>query len=203
MYPNENQQPTVPLDYLNQIAPKSATKAGLLKNKPILFGIIAVIVLLVVIIIGSLSTGGTNSTELLAARLSSIESVAKDATANIKNNQLLSYNSNLKIFITNTISEITPSLAASNINIDKLSDSVVNKESNTDLLEILENARLDGTYDRTYAREMSYKLETTLALMKQVYSKTSNKSLKTALEDAYNNLIPTLKQFADFNAVNS
>ena len=76
-------------------------------------------------------------------------------------------------------------------------------ESNEKILAKLEDARLNAIYDRSYARELSYQLETTMSLMRQIYNKTKNKDLKTFLEESYNNLEPIQKQFSDFNTVSS
>lgn len=203
MYPNDNQQPIVPIDYLNQIAPKTQSRNILLRSKPILFGLIAIVVLVIAIFIGNILNGNNNLPEQLAARLLSTQEVATDATDKIKSSQLLSYNSSLTIYLTNTIRDITPLLAKKNIKINKLNADIVKTESNTKLLSKLEDARLNVIYDRTYAREMAYKLDTTLTLMEQIYKTTGDKNLKSFLEAAYKNLTPTQKQFEDFNAANS
>jgi hypothetical protein len=67
----------------------------------------------------------------------------------------------------------------------------------------LDNARLNAVYDRTYSREMAYKLATVLTLMQQIYESTNNKSLKNFLVNAYKNLEPTQKNFTDFNEADS
>jgi len=204
MYPNENQPAATPVDYLNQIAPKNTSKNSLFSNKIIFFGIIAIISLIVIMIIGSIfSNGGVDKSELLATRLNLTEKVADDATTKIKSSQLLSYNSELKIFLTNTISQLKPILSGRNINVESPSKSALSNESTDELMATLEDARLNAIYDRTYAREMAYRLEITLSLMQEVYSSTSDNALKSALTDAYNNLKPTQKSFADFNAANS
>jgi hypothetical protein len=205
MNPNENQQsPFTPVDYLDQIAPKSSSKLDFLRSKPIFLGIIAIIILVLFIFISSvISSSGSKPTEQLAARLTATETVVSDASSKIQSSQLISFNSNLDIYLINTIRDITPLLAKENIKIDKLSKSVTTAESNVALLSKLEDARLNATYDRTYAREISYKLDTILTLMQQIYSSTSNSSLKSFLENSYKNLTPTQKQFSDFNAADS
>ena len=75
-------------------------------------------------------------------------------------------------------------------------------ENGEKLKTTLEDARLNATFDRTYAREMSYQLETVAALMKDIYTNTNSKSLKTFLEATDNNLQPIKQQLAEFNAAN-
>ncbi|MEI7539367.1 MAG: hypothetical protein WCJ36_01175 [Candidatus Saccharibacteria bacterium] len=201
MYPNSN-QPTPPLDYLNQIAPKSPPKVNNLFKKPIILGAALGFAILLTII-STIASSQPKSTELLAARLTTIASTADSATTNIKSTQLRAFNSNLKLYLTNAVRDITPILAKDGIDITKLDKKVTTAESNADLLATLEDARLNAVYDRTYAREMAYKLDTVITLMRQINSSTGNKDLKSYLNDAIANLTPIQKQFADFNAANS
>lgn len=201
MYPNDNQPISHPSNYLDQIAPQKQTKNNLLNNKIILFGGIAIIVLLIIITISSLF-GGVKPAEQLAGRLLSTQDIIANSTTKIKDNQLLTINSELKIYLINTIRDITPLLSKQNININKLSSTVIKSESDATILATLEDARLNAKYDRTYAREMAYQLDTILTLMQQISKGASDSQLKSFLNDAYNNLAPTQKQFADFNAAN-
>ncbi|HZJ34795.1 MAG TPA: hypothetical protein VFD55_02140 [Candidatus Angelobacter sp.] len=201
MYPNDD-KPLPPPDYLNQIAPQAPQKAGFFYKQKILIAILGVIVILAIIVMGSLILGGTKSTEKLAARLVATESITDGATSKIKSTQLRASNSELKIYLTNTIRDIEPILAKSNTNIKKLSKDATSAESSERMLATLEDARLNAIYDRTYAREMAYQLDTILTLMRQISSDTGNKELKSFLENAEKNLEPTQKQFADFDATN-
>ena len=202
MYPNDN-QPTNPADYLSQIAPHAPKKTNFLQKRPILIaGIGLGIIIMLFVIIGSLSSG-MGPTEQLAARLLATESTANDATTKLKSTQLRAINSNLKNYLTNTIRDITPIIATENIKINKLNKNVLSAESNTDMLAILEDARLNAIYDRTYAREMAYQLDTVLTLMLQIYNNSNSKSLKSFLTDARTNLKPIQKEFEDFNLATS
>lgn len=195
------QQPNFSVDYLNQIAPKPQKK-GLFGDPKRIYLVIAgaLIVGLIVIIIGTIIGHKPNSLQQLAARLQSTEKIAGDAQKNIQSSQLRSFNSNLKIFLDNTNRDIAAPLTASGVKPTKLDKKIVASESGADLVAKLEDARLNAVYDRTYAREMAYRLETIMVLMKDVYTSTSSKSLKTFLQTAYQNLGPVQKQFADFNA---
>jgi len=201
MYPDDNKQP--PPDYLNQIAPQAPRKIGFLRKRPILIASLGAVVIVIIIIVTSVLLSGINPTERLAARLMATESTTDGATAKIKSTQLRALNSNLKIYLTNTVRDIEPLLTKENINIKKLSKNVISAESSEKMLATLEDARLNAIYDRTYAREMAYQLDTILTLMHQIYNDTGDKELKSFLGDAQKNLEPTQKQFADFNAANS
>ena len=199
---NPNNQQTS-LDYLNQISTSTSPKKPFILNKFVLLGAGAIILFIIIIIIGSFLSGGSKPIEQLAARLNATDSILSDATPKVKSSQLRTFNSNLKIYLTNTIRDLTPILTKQKIDIKKLSPNITASENTTPTLAILEDARLNVVYDRTYAREMSYKLTTVLALMNQILLSTTDTDLKTFLNSAITNLEPTQKQFADFNAANS
>ena len=207
MYPNDNQPPVSPTDYLNQIAPQTTrSKFDLLHQKPsrlVLIGLgAACIIVIILSIVVGLMTGSSN-VEHLAAKLNSTQSIALSATNNLKDTQLRKLNSDLKLFLTNTIRDATPIFAKSGVKMDSLSASVTKAESNTTTLATLEDARLNAVYDMKYARVMAYQLDTVITLMQQIYKSTGNENLKSFLISAYKSLEPTQKQFADFNAANS
>lgn len=195
-------QPSVSVDYLNQIAPQAPkSKLPLTKKQLILVGIlgVAVIIVVILVIVVSLSSN-KKPLEQLAARLQSTQTIATDASTKLKDSQLRALNSNLKIYLTNTNRDIAAPLLKDNIVVNKLDKNIVTSESGTDISARLENARLNAVYDSTYAREMSYRLDTIVALMKQIYNSTGNTTLKSFLNDAYTNLSPTQKEFSNFNA---
>lgn len=201
MYPNNNQP--IPSDYLNQIAPPPPKKVSFVRKQPILVGVICLVLVLIIFTILGSSSGNTKPPEQLAARLIATNVVVDDATSKIKNNQLRALNSDLKLCLTNAVRDIAAPLIEINLNIKKLNKKVVLAESNAELLVKLEDARLNGVYDRTYAREMTYKLSTILTLMQQVNSSTKNKDLKNFLDNTTKNLQPIQKRFADFNTAAS
>lgn len=211
MYPENQplpqpQQPTppapdAPLSYLDQIAPQTPKRFGLFGQKPAIIGIAAVLLIAFAVILLSIPPN-INSTSRLAARLTATSGVATGASSAIKSTKLRSVNSNLKIYLTNTIRDITPFLTKQNINIKKLDKSITAAESTSDMLVILEDARLTAVYDRTYAREMAYKLSTIITLMKEVRKKSNSASFQTFLDTSMANLGPTQQGFADFNTEN-
>jgi len=200
MNPN---QPIYSVDYLNQIAPQQP-KAPKSRRILVIASVVVGILILVLAIagLGSLAGGSKPSVEQLAARLQTTETIVADAQSKLKSTELRTLNSNLKIYFTNTNRDIALPLANLTINLKKLDKKIIAQESGTDVTTTLEDARLNAVYDRTYAREMAYRLETITVLMQQLYKSTSNQELKLFLDNAYKNLLPTQQQFADFNAAN-
>jgi hypothetical protein len=193
-------QPKISMDYLNQIAPQAPkSKLPLTKKQLIIFGILGIAVIVVMILVIVSGGGGKKNEQQLAARLISTETIAGDASSKLKSTSLRALNSNLKIYLTNTNRDIAAPLAKDDINVAKLDKTILSKESGADITARLEDARLNGVYDRTYAREIAYRLATTVALMKKIQGSTSNKTLEKILASALINLEPTQKAFAEFN----
>ena len=212
MYPENQplpqpQQPApldsnVPLNYLDQIAPQAPKRFGWFGKKPAIIGLGAILLLAFAVILLSIPPS-TNSVSRLAARLNATSSVATGASSTLRSTKLRSVNSNLKIYLTNTIRDITPFLTKQKINIKKLDKSITAAESTATMLAVLEDARLNAVYDRTYAREMAYKLSTIITLMKEVRKKTNSVSFRAFLDTSMANLAPTQQGFADFNTENN
>lgn len=209
MYPEQNGQPSpqasqqYPIDYLNQIAPQE--KKPSLDNRKFFIFIGAGLLLAIIIGIFALSSGGNSPTEkmeTLAARLQTLQSVSGKAQPNIKNSSLRSTNSSLTLLLTNANRDIVEPLKNNDINVQRLDKKIVQAENGEKLSAKLEDARLNAVFDRTYAREMSYQLDTTRVLMKDIYAKTNSKSLKSFLDATDKNLSPINKQLKDFNAGN-
>lgn len=194
-----------PLDYLNQIAPTEAKRAPF-KLGPKLFVVVGVVLVLVVIILSvtvtSINDSRRSPWQTLSARLDTTEKVATAAAGNIKNSQLRSLNSDVKIYLTNTKRDLQAPLAAQSIKPNELPASITTKEANSGMTSRLETGRLNAKYDSTYAREMSYQLATVLTLLQQLYASSSSPANKTFLKTAYDNLAPTQKAIADFSASN-
>jgi hypothetical protein len=196
-------QPNYSVDYLNQIAPQAPKKMRFSRLQYILIAVVGLLVVLTIIfgIIVSSKTS-VEPEKQLAARLQSTEKIVGDAQTKLKSSQLRTLNSNLKIYLTNPNRDIAAPLLKSGVDVTKLDKTIVASEAGTDITARLEDARLNAVYDRTYAREISYRLSTLVALMRQINTSTKSQSLKTFLDNAYKNLAPTQKQFDQFNATN-
>jgi len=200
MPPQQDQQ--YPVDYLNQISTQQQKPGITNKRFLMLIGGAALLVLIAVIFMIA-SSGGTSPKEkmqTLAARLLTLQTVASDAQANIKSGDLRDTNSNLTIFLTNTNRDIAEPLAESGIDVEKLDEKIVTQESGEALTADLEEARLNAVFDRTYAREMSYQLDTVSVLIREIYNSTKSTSFKSFLENTNTNLEPLREQFSNFNA---
>ncbi len=203
MNPN---QPNTPLsiDYLNQITPQGPKRQLFNSRQLVLAGIVGGVLLLAIIgsIISSALGSSKDPIQHLAARLQTTATIASDAQSKLKSTEMRSLNSTLSLNLINTNRDIVAQLAKSNLTLNGLDKTIVASEDGSAMSKRLEDARLNAIYDRTYAREMSYQLETIAALIDQIQASTSDQSLKSFLQTTADNLQPTQKAFADFNAAN-
>lgn len=201
MQPND--QPQHPIDYLDSIAATPKRSATGVSNK-LFFGVIiaAVLLLLTVVPFILLNAGSNNSGNLsqLSARLQNLQTVTDAAQKNIVSSKLRATNTSLSLTLTGANRELEEPLKASEIDPAKLDPKIVARENTDELTKKLEDARLNAVHDRTYAREMTYQLDTLIVLVEQIESKTKKTSTKEALTTIRNNLQPLQKQFSDFNA---
>lgn len=150
------------------------------------------------------ASGGTQviSLERLSLRLQTLEKVSKSSHTQLKSSSLRSINSNLKTTLINTNRDIAEPLTAAKIEVSKIDKRLIAEENGEKLLATLENARLNALFDRTYAREMSYQLETSMVLMNSLLKTTRSTSLKTFLNTAMKDLGALQKQFSEYSAAN-
>lgn len=195
----------LPPNYLDDIAPQTQ-KAPFMANKLRLLifgGIIAIVIVLIgVAVSGAITNSRKQPWEQLAARVAATTEVVNSSEGKIKNSQLRSINSNLKISLTNTQRDLAAPLATANVDAKKLSKSVAAEESSVGMIERLEDARLNAKYDSTYAREMNYQLSNLLTVLSQLYNGSKNAANKEFLKTTYDNLQPVQKSIAEFSASN-
>lgn len=197
---NPDQNP-YSIDYLNQIAPQPQ-KQGV-KDKFFFWIIGGGLLIAIIIFLFILSSGGGPKQDMqtLAARLTTLQTVASETQKNLKSGDLRSTNSNLVIFLTNANRDIVEPLTANGIDAKKLDSGIVAKESGDKLTQTFEDARLNAVLDRTYAREMTYQLQTVSVLVRDIYDSTNSTTFKEYLEKLDADLQPLIKQFSDFSGV--
>ncbi len=197
----QNQQP--PANYLDEIAtqPQKSQSFGLnLRTVMIAGGLLLVLMIVIVNIAGSMGNARVEPWQRLSARLAATSTIADTSTPSIKNGQLKSINSELKIYLANTQRDMSAPLASLKVQTEKLPAKITTQENGEQILQRLEDARLNAKFDSTYAREMTYQLSTILTLLQELYGGNSSPATKAILENAYNSLAPLQKNVANYSA---
>lgn len=202
---NPDQNPTqnqYPIDYLNQISAPQPQKTMNSKWVFALIGGVILIAIIAVFALSSTSSGPTQKMQTLAARLVTLQKISGDSQKKIKSGELRSLNSNLTLYLANTNRDIVEPFGKNGVDVKKLDKALTTKEKGDQLTKRLEDARLNAIFDRTYAREMNYELETVTGLMTDIYHGSNSKALKDFLSKTDQGLMPLKKQLAEFNAAN-
>lgn len=201
MQPNE--QPEHPIDYLDSISTAPKKPAGKVNDK-LFFGVIigGVLITLIVGVLALLSVGTSSKEDMgrLSVRLENLQTISDAARKTTISSSLRATNINLSLALTNANRDIVEPLTANGIDPKKIDSRITTEENTDELKEKLEDARLNAIFDRTYAREMSYQLETLLVLIQQIEGKTKNSAEKEFLSTLRGNLEPLQKQLANFSA---
>lgn len=202
MNPNNGQ---VPLDYLNQIATSVPTQPRFSWNlRTIIMAGVAVIILVIILAVtaGAISSAQQKPWLQYAVKLSATATIVDSASGFIKNSQLRSLNSEVKIYITNAQRDFAAPLKKRGIDSTKLPADALKIETSSGMADRLENGRLNAKYDSTYAREMGYQLATMLSLLQRMYAAGGSAETKQTLTAAYDNLKPIYDGISKFSASN-
>lgn len=202
MQPNDSQQPgQYPNDYLDSIAVKQPVKTV---NPFLLWGIIGGALLLVIFMVFAIAGAtkpATNGLVQYGVQMTELKRIADDAQKEIKSGELRSANGSFSIILTNANRDLAAPLEQQGVKLDNKKDSTT-AATLADAAKLegrLEDARLNGVYDRTYAREMTYYIKTIRSEMTILHSKSRSTSFKKVLESTDTSLKPLQEQFESFN----
>ena len=205
MQPNEQtEQPLQqhPIDYLDSIStvPRGVKKGP---SNVVFFGAI-IGALLVSLLVGAFvflaSDDDKADLSTLSVRLENLQTVADDSQKKTVSGRMRATNTSLSLALANANRDITTLLTENGIEPEKIDPKIIASEGTEDLDERLEDARLNGIFDRIYAREMAYELQTTLILIEQLESETKSEKQKAFLITTHENITPLQENFSKFDA---
>ncbi len=189
------------IDYLNQISTHK-TSAGFTRKQVAIFGgllLLAFGVLAAFMISNGGSTQNiTTMSQTLTVRIGSLAEVTKESQKNIKNQSLGNVNSALAVQLAGAGSALATAFGEAGVSVESPSENIIAAESSEQLMVDLEDAYLNGIFDRVYARKISYELEKTMIGINDIHTRTNNPELQSQLEEIYSNLEPLQKQFAEY-----
>jgi phage-related protein len=112
--------------------------------------------------------------------------ILDDGQKNISDENLAKVNSELSLIMKGDNTAIQSALKE--LKTKKSSKETIAAESAGDTLSRLKISKLNGVYDATYRLAITQKIDSLHALLKEIYTKTHSKSLKTAIGTEYDHL---------------
>lgn len=195
-------QPTYAVDYLDQIAPPPAQQkflSGGFGKLILIFGFLILIVMGIIVAIGN--DKGTGPIEKMAIKLQNFQTIADDRQKQLKSSRMVGANSNFKAWLAGAASESQKLTSGLGIPKAKLNKEVIANESAKakKLSETLEDARLNATLDRIYAREMNLQTKLIKTELDTIAKKAPTKQVRDFAINASKNLVPIQESFANFD----
>lgn len=179
-------------EYLNQISqsnrPVAKKENKLFSSKLFIFGIGALVLLVITIILGAILSGNKggekNLSISLLLHLDNTSDLIEEYQPNVKSSNLRSSSASLYSVLTNTSSSLSAFLEEKyEFNTKDIEENVTEAaELDKEELETeLFNAKINGLLDRTYAHKMTYEIAIFLAEESKLLNSTSDASLKSIL----------------------
>lgn len=191
----ENYTP-LSLEYLDQIAPKN-TKPPLPKGLSIGLIIFAGLALLIALSFMMMGGRGSAPNEYIIQRATTIHEVSRRSHKELRDTDIRAANSVLTTIAGDTVAKVGKANTGKK---NKTAAATEERENIAKLQDTLEEARLNASYDRVFAREMSYQMDTLQGFLKSEYSRTSNSEKQAELESIYEKFKSVNDQFMQYQA---
>ena len=133
----------------------------------------------------------------LSARLTTLGTMVAVGEKNAKNPDLRQMNSTISTQVLSDTTSIATELKKAGMS--KPDKTVTTAEADTASFTALTNAALNNNFDSTYKKMIAQKLDSTNALIKELYDKTTHKSLKPVLNETYGHFKLLQNQLAATN----
>ena len=198
-------------EYLNKISAsnrptKKSKLGGLLSSKVVMWGAVAVVALVIIIVIGALIGGSRKDIKTLGAALilhtSNTAEVISDYQDNVRSSDLRASAASLHQVLTVTNKDLSDymsekyNLKVKNISKDIAAQANTAKDGlNNELFE----AKINGALDRIFAHKMAYEISLIGAEESSIIKATGDSNLKELLEKNYSSLENLYDKFNDFS----
>lgn len=165
------------------IAPNTALPG---RRKPVGLIIAAVVAVLALVGVGLFFILGSRGDSLdiqkqhLSARMTTLESLLEKGSASVTNPDLAKVQADASILIKGADTALRTAMP-----VKKIDKAITANEADAATLTSLNDAKLNGNFDRAYQKALSSKLESTMALLKEIYSKTTSRSVREAASKSY------------------
>lgn len=201
-------------EYLNQISAqnrpvKSSGISSILSSKFFLLGVVGVVLLIFVLMIGVMLSGGKggekNLSIALKLHLDNTTEIIEDYQKIVKSSELRSSSASLYSILTSTDSELADYINTKYSSKEKDLDKKIanNAQMARDELENdLFKAKIGGTLDRTYALKMAYEISLIQSEELKIMNISKSDDLKGILTKSYDSLKNLYSKFNDFSEAN-
>ena len=188
MYPDNLDNQSQGIDYLNQIATPPPAE-GFDKKTKIIMAVLSLIGILTLIAIFVFSQNSMPKTTpaQVAARVNKLLTISQKYNNKFRSTKLQTTNSSLIAVLTTAEASMSDPLQAAGISY---------KEKKKDILALdpSDEANLNTQLDVTYAHEMNVQITDTIAMMSKVYKSTKSKTIRQWLEKTATDLENIQKQ---------
>lgn len=185
------------IDYLDQMA---APVKKPLEKKFIFVGVAAVLAIIVAafLIFATPKTTSTVNEVKLYTTLIDVENSTKTSNKLIKNSKLTAINSNMRTSLINAARDMETPLTNMGQNPTSLkSAGKTGAYHDKKLVTTLEDARLNGIYDRIYANEMNTKVKLIITYMDSIKKNNSRKSMQDFIAKNEPSFVATQKSIEE------
>lgn len=158
--------------------------------------IVIVLVLAVLAGLGLMIANRDNSGPLsqrLSLRLDALGDILNDGKKNASSDKLKKLTAEASILLAGDKAAIDSKLPSKKA---KLSASITEAENSKQSIERLKAAKINAAYDAAYTSELTAKLESSRALVRELYNETRSKSFKEILNTAHQHLAQIEKDLA-------
>ena len=183
--------------------------SGVLSSKFFIVGAVGLVLLILIIIVGAILSGGRSSEEdlsyALKLHIENTAAVIQEYQPNVKSSDLRSDSASLSSILSNTNNGLTEYLSQRYNKKDKdikaniMEEATLEKDGLTaDLFE----AKINGVLDRIYAHKMAYEISMITSEEASLVNITKSDELKAILTDSYNSLVTLQDKFNNFSETN-
>ncbi|MBO7718313.1 hypothetical protein J6S37_02360 [Candidatus Saccharibacteria bacterium] len=201
-------------DYLNQISAsnrpvKTSGLSNLLSSKFFWFGIGALILFIIILIIGAILGGNNDNVKnrsfALKLHLDNTTNVIKTYQNDVKSSTLRSYSASLSGILSDTNNKFTAyltdvySYTPENIDEKIIEQATLEKDAlNNELFE----AKINGILDRIYAHKMTYEISAIASEEAKIINMANDETLVNILTTSYNSLLNLYDSFNNYSVTN-
>ena len=195
MYPDNLDNKSQGIDYLNQIATPPPAE-GFDKKTKIIMAVLSLIGILTLIAIFVFSQNSMPKTTpaQVAARVNKLLTISQKYNNKFRSTKLQTTNSSLISVLTTAEASMSDPLQAAGISYKEKKKDILALDPSDKLEEKLDEANLNTQLDVTYAHEMNVQITDTIAMMSKVYKSTKSKTMRQWLEKTATDLENIQKQ---------